>query len=89
MCRSMNWGCEMTEMRAIHVEKGEQKTQYALMIRQGNVWAVFQGIWADHDDTAREKGAELVGDIIAMMPQYKNSVFTVMKMLSTSGIGDM
>lgn len=79
----------MTEMRAIHFEKGEQKTQYALMIRQGNVWAVFQGIWADHDDTAREKGAELVGDITAMMPQYKNSVFTVMKMLSTSGIGDM
>ena len=79
----------MAEMRAIHFEKGERKTQYALMIRQGNVWAVFQGVWAEHDDTAREKAAELVGDIKVMMPQYKNSVFTLMKMLSTNGTEDM
>lgn len=89
MCRSMNWGCEMAEMRDIYFEKGELKTQYALMMRKGNDWAVFQGIWAEHDDTARGKGAELVGDIMAMMPQYKNAVFTVMKMLSTNGMGDM
>lgn len=84
-----NWGFEMPEMRAIHFEKGEQKTQYALMMRKGNDWSVFSAIWAEHDDTAREKGAELVGDIMAMMPQYKNAVFTVMKMLSTNGMGDM
>lgn len=80
----------MAELRRIYFERGSGKqTQYALMKREGNVWAVFQAIWAGDDDTAAKKGAVLVENIQDMMPQYKHSVFTVMKMIATNGTEDM
>ena len=79
----------MAEMREIHFEKGEQKTQYALMIRQGSQWAVFCALWAWNDDDAKSRGQDYVNEITDHMSNHKNSVFTVMKMLSTNGTEDM
>ena len=79
----------MAEMRDIYFEKGELKTQYVLMVRQGNVWAVHSAVWAYNDGDAAKKGAEIVGVLQEMFKEHKNSVFTVMKMLSTNGVGDM
>lgn len=75
----------MTEMRAIHFEKDEKKTQYALMLRKGDSWVVYQGVWAEHDDTAREAAAALVRNIRKYAPRHEKSVFTLMKMLATTG----
>ena len=75
----------MAKMREIfHIKGNSNTTPYALMIRDGNTWLVFQGVWADDDAEAMRKGMELVGDIEMMMPQYKDSVFTVVKVLSTT-----
>lgn len=79
----------MAEMRAIYFEKGEHKTQYALMIRQDKDWAVYQAIWALHDDEARTLAAKKVEDIQFFLPHHRNSVFTLMKMLSTNGTESM
>lgn len=78
----------MSAMKAIHIKSAitEKKTQYVLMVKRNGMWLIYQGIWADHDDDAREIGGMQVEDIQNRYPDiFKDSIFTVMKMLSTNG----